>query len=129
MTKRTHLFLGAATTLFITHSPVDLICLPAAVAPDWDYIIGIKHRTITHSLLALLLTTIPIFMINERFGVLWGVNYATHLVADSFTKMGVPLLYPFCKHRFGPKILKTGDAVDLLICIVCIYFTFTLAIK
>ena len=52
---------------------------------------------------------------------MWFVSYFLHLIADSFTKMGVPFLYPFVKRNYGPKIIRTGGAEDMFVCILAIF--------
>ncbi len=93
----------------------------SSVAPDLDLYLGIKHRTITHSLLFLTITTIIIEFFNTNMAIMWGIAYALHLLADSFTKMGVPFLYPFKKKRYGAKLIYTSGAEDLFILLVAIY--------
>lgn len=128
MTKKTHLFMGAAITLVFTHNPFSFIGLIGSLAPDWDYKVGIKHRTITHSILAVLVTTALIYVFNKQIALVWCLNYSLHLLADSLTVTGIPFLFPFNKHCYGLKIMKTGDPIDLLIMLIAIYATFTLAI-
>jgi inner membrane protein len=71
----------------------------------------IKHRTLTHSLLGVFLIykalewLLPKFLntnfvdVNVVFASIM-IGYISHLVADSFTKDGLPLLFPF-KITFG----------------------------
>ncbi|MBL4930952.1 metal-dependent hydrolase [Clostridium paridis] len=124
MLKKTHLAMGIATTItFITTDNMLIapIALVGSIAPDWDVYLGIKHRTLTHSLIALLGSSYLLFTFNEQLGVLWGINYLTHLLLDSLTKTGVPLLFPFHKKYQGLKLFKTGGAEDLFISLILIY--------
>jgi inner membrane protein len=121
--KKTHLFTGIALTIpFISLS--NIILLPAvigSVAPDWDYRIGIKHRTITHSLIALIISSAFLGTFNIKLGLLWALNYTVHLLLDSLTKMGVPLLYPWRKKYYGKKLFRTHGAEDGLLALISIY--------
>ncbi len=88
------------------------------------------HRTITHSALALLVSTL-IFALIEK--IITGLNtlsliyfyaYLSHLILDMMTLQGVPLLYPFYKNPFvlpgNPSFrLRTGDvkAEAIIFCI------------
>lgn len=129
MTKRTHVLFGAATTLpFTTWNNAIFfpIVLLGSTAADWDYIIGLKHRWITHTLLALTISTIVVCIFSLNLGLLWGLNYGGHLFLDSLTITGVPLLYPFNKKYYGLKIFKTRGAEDLLLSIMLLYLIVTL---
>lgn len=124
MIKKTHLAVGLAITLPIIYTSKDYISfigILGAVAPDWDLKLGIKHRTITHSILMLCITSLPFFVYSFNIGIIWALNYFAHLALDSLTKMGVPLLYPFNSNYYGLKKLKTGKEYDLLICLMSIY--------
>lgn len=126
MMGRTHTAIGILAAIpviryldlpyfFITGSII------GSVAPDWDLYLGIKHRTITHSLLFLAISTIGIGLFSINMAIMWGIAYALHLFADSFTKMGVPFLYPFKKKRYGAKLIYASGAEDLFILLVAIY--------
>lgn len=129
MMKRTHMFTGIiATVPFINldNALIAPIALIGSIAADWDFYMGIKHRTSTHSLLALLITSGAFMLFNFQLGLLWGLNYLTHLFLDSLTKMGVPLLYPFSRKYYGARIFKTRGAEDLLICLMFLYLITTI---
>ena len=124
MMKKTHIAVGIAATInFINISNV--LFLPIAVVgsliPDWDYKLGLKHRGITHTLLALLITTGLFSLYSWKLGLLWGLNYFTHLLLDSLTVTGIPLLYPLKKKYYGFKLFKTRGAEDVLIFLICFY--------
>ena len=115
MMKRTHFIIGVAVTApFIIYNPVSVIGLIGSYAPDFDIKLKIPHRTITHSLLALVVTTAVIFALDPYIAFVWFINYLLHLLADSLTKMGVPFLYPFKKKKYGLKLFKTGKGGDYL---------------
>ena len=64
------------------------------------------HRTITHSLLALVVLTIIANLIQRTYcpdtpiTLVFGVAYTSHLVLDMVTIQGIPLLYPFKRNPF-----------------------------
>lgn len=115
-----------ATILFglnILSSPAMLITtLVASVLPDCDHTrspIGkllypiskflnrrFGHRTITHSLPALIVLTLLVSFIEKtyfgsyRVSVVFCLSYWSHLLFDMCTLQGVPLLYPFMKNPF-----------------------------
>lgn len=63
------------------------------------------HRNLTHSLLGFIIIGVLLFWLLSAFPDYWEVNtnivlismmisYAIHLLADSFTVQGIPLLWP-----------------------------------
>jgi len=126
MTKRTHIAVGIAITLPLLNliPTYAFIGILGSTIADWDLLLGIKHRTITHSLLALILVTIATMLLNLNIGIVIGVNYFIHLILDSFTKTGTPFLYPFNKKYYGLKLIKTGGVEDLSICLLAIIIIF-----
>jgi len=71
-----------------------------------SYYIAMKfgHRTITHSLLGMLIGTLPVFLISQttwiffNFGkIAWfyfTIGYFSHLFTDTMNPKGIPWLYP-----------------------------------
>lgn len=124
MIKKTHIALGIVSILpLVGH--VNLLYIPfgliGAVFPDYDYMVGLKHRGITHTLLLLMITTAVMLIFSPQLALIWGISYLTHLVGDSITKTGIPALYPLSKKYYGLKLIKTKGAEDLLILLICIY--------
>lgn len=123
MMKRTHVSLGLAATIpMILSHPIGVLGILGATAPDLDSMFGIKHRTYTHSLMALITSTLPLILINRWIGLVWFISYGLHLVADSCTKMGVPYFYPWIKKYYGPKKIKTRSAEDWFIQMLAMMF-------
>lgn len=89
-----------------------------------------KHRTLTHSLLGVFLIYhfskwLLLEVLNTTFVNPWiilislMIGYISHLLADSFTKEGLPLLFPL-KFGFGippfEKLrIKTGGRIEKLV--------------
>lgn len=122
MMKRTHIAVGLAVTLpLIVKDPVTAVGVVGAIAPDFDILLGIKHRSITHSFLAAAATTLLISPVNIKIAIVWSINYLLHLLLDGTTVSGVPLLYPK-KKRYGIKKIKTRGAEDYFIQILAIAF-------
>lgn len=126
MTGRTHTAIGIAVAIpVIKYLDLSYISMAGAivgsVAPDWDLYLGIKHRTITHSLLFLLISSVLVGIFNIDMAILWFIAYGLHLIADSFTKMGVPFFYPFIKKRYGAKLIYASGVEDLFILVIAIY--------
>ena len=125
MMKKTHTAIAIAAAIpvinYFNIPYVSIVGIIGATAPDWDFLFGLKHRTITHSLLLLFVSSFLISIFNTNIALIWFISYFLHLLADSFTKMGTPFLYPFVKRRYGFKLIRTGRAEDMFICIVAIF--------
>ena len=90
-------------------SPIGLITLPLSRWINKRY----GHRTVTHSLLALALTT-TVFYIAHFHPLIWFFGFLSHLIFDMVTIQGVPLFHPFTNNPCvipGRKELRmqTGD--------------------
>ncbi|MCA0972600.1 metal-dependent hydrolase [Halobacillus litoralis] len=80
------------------------------------------HRKMTHSLLFLVLLVFYSYLIEMWSGITWFylsgllIGVASHLFADSLTKRGIPLAYPFSKKytRFFVTF-RTGSNVERIL--------------
>ena len=124
MLKKTHVIAGILIAApIIKHTGlISVIGLLGSTAPDIDYRIGLEHRTITHSILVLAISTLFIYLIHPGAAAVWGLTYLSHLVLDSLTISGVPFMYPFNKKKFGLKLVKTGSDIELYILLSLISF-------
>ena len=97
-----------------------------AVMPDFDSLLGIKHRTYTHTLYAALLASFP-FIFDVRLFITALSAYLSHLFADMLTVSGVMLLYPFKEttYHFLPAAwrIKTGSNAELMLLTAVIILT------
>lgn len=77
-----------------------------------------RHRTVTHSILALLYVTWTAYLIAPPYALAVGFGYLSHLVADTFTAAGVPYLWPI-RYDFGFKgvgiKIESGGPTDHLV--------------
>ena len=141
-------------------APLVLIAVIGALAPDLDAsesklkrfsVIGITpfaplsqvlhqsfgHRGLLHSLAGLGLFTIlcalPFALwLGWPFGIALSLGYASHLLADSATKSGIPLLYPQRKrYHLLPKgwRLTTGSMAEEMILPFLAFAIFLLLFK
>lgn len=97
MMKKIHIDIAITSSIAVIsylHIPyISLLGIVGAIAPDWDLKLHIKHRTITHSLLLLFISSLLISIFK----------------------------YPFLKKNYGLKLIKSGGAEDMFIFIVFIY--------
>ena len=64
-----------------------------AILPDIDVMIGLKHRTYTHTVYFTLIALI-LLPINPKLALIGWISIFSHLVADMMTSSGVKLFYP-----------------------------------
>ena len=64
-----------------------------AVMPDFDSLLGIKHRTYTHTLYAPFIAALPLLFFQPAF-IAALTAYLSHIFADMLTPAGLPLFYP-----------------------------------
>lgn len=91
-----------------------------STTPDLDLIIG-QHRKITHSLLGVTIAFAICSLFNWVFAISFCLNCLTHIALDSYTKMGVPLFYPYNRKYYGLKKIKSGGAEDGYFCLIMIF--------
>ena len=87
----------------------------------WGSLIGIlilmviglfsKHRTFTHSFLALVLFTGSVYFFCRPAAVPFLIGYASHLIADLFNKLGLQLFFPL-KWRPCLKLCKSDKTAN-----------------
>ena len=91
-----------------TRSPIGKLFYPIAKYLDRHF----GHRTITHSLLALITLTILLSILGKRYEnnltLLFVFSYSSHLLFDMMTVEGVPLFYPF---RRNPCVIPGNPAM------------------
>lgn len=133
MMKKTHTAIAIAAAIpiidYFNLPYISIIGVIGANAPDWDFRLGLKHRTITHSLLLLFVSSFAVSFFSKNIALIWFMSYLLHLLADSCTKMGVPFLYPLVKKRYGLKLIKTGGVEDMFICLLAVFIISILYLK
>lgn len=120
MTKRTHTLIGLALGLQLTttqlHEPIPAfalsgLCALAAIAPDFDIPLGLKHRGITHTVFALVALLALCGYAAPALLIYAVTGYASHILFDMLTVSGVPLFYPN-PNRFKLARFRTGGTMD-----------------
>ncbi len=101
-----------------------------AVVADFDSLLGIKHRTYTHTLYAAFFASLPLIF-DLRLFIIALSAYLSHLFADMLTLSGVMLLYPFKEttYHFLPATwrIKTGSNAELMLLTAVIILTASLS--
>jgi inner membrane protein len=86
----------------------------------------VGHRTLTHSLLGILLFALPVWLILGRYTALalaLVAGYASHVFADALNTRGVPLLWPMGGPvRLLPGGIRSGGAVEVAVALVALGF-------
>ncbi len=83
------------------------------------------HRTITHSLLGLILISMVgyFFIPFYQFIIL---GYLSHLIADFISDYGIPIFYPLLKERFYFRIFKTGGIQENIFFLILLILNITM---
>lgn len=119
MTKHTHIAVATAITVFpIYNNPISILGLIGATLPDIDLKLGIPHRTITHCLLFAVITSILAFSLSTSIGLIYVISIISHLILDSYTRMGIPLFYPYKKKMYGARKVLTHGREDCIILVI-----------
>lgn len=119
-----HIAIAGATTAVIAPHLVPIAIL-GSTAPDWlEWVYkgltgnNIRHRGVTHYVSSWVIgLMICLFGFDfNHFGAAFFYGGLTHVIADSFTVMGVPLspLSDTRFHLFGGR-LRTGESGEFLI--------------
>lgn len=141
MTYKTHIAGGVLLTLslssFLSPSSLGEVALlygctvVGSLLPDIDHpnskinkynpfasLIGrfIKHRTLTHSLLWIVIVSLVGLALKFNTWAILGLNIGilSHLILDMMTISGVPLLYPYRKN-FRIMKLKTNTEHEFVV--------------
>jgi inner membrane protein len=87
----------------------------------------VGHRTMTHSLLGVLLFSVLVWLLLGGFPNLilaLIAGYASHVLADALNTRGVPLFWPAGKpFRLVPGGVRSGGAVEVAVALVVLAFT------
>jgi len=102
--------------------------LAGSTLPDLDIPLGIPHRTITHwwpiytgaGIAVKFLPTgyLPPLVTDFVFWVC--VGSLLHIIEDSLTVGGIPVLGPFSKKRFSFMLTRTGGMLEYLVSLAVI---------
>ena len=83
-----------------------------------------KHRDKTHSLLALVLFSVAVFLIEPHIGIAFAIGYSSHLIIDLLNKSPIRILYPlkkgicfkFCyADRLGNELLLIAGVLIMVL--------------
>jgi inner membrane protein len=87
----------------------------------------VGHRTLTHSILGILLFSLPVLLFLGGFpniSLALVAGYASHVFADALNTRGVPLLWPAGgPFRLLPGGVRSGGAVEVAVALLALAFT------
>jgi inner membrane protein len=87
----------------------------------------VGHRTLTHSILGILLFSLPVLLFLGGFpniSLALVAGYASHVFADALNTRGVPLLWPAGRpFRLLPGGVRSGGAVEVAVALLALAFT------
>jgi inner membrane protein len=127
LTGKTHISTGIFVTLIAIYSTnIDIIPVVAgsiigSTLPDIDHPLPhVKHRGITHTLMAAMLIFLSFYLIKDFVLLGLGIGYLTHVLMDLLNGSGCPILYPVYKKRINIIDLKYDSTVEHMIAKVMI---------
>jgi inner membrane protein len=95
-------------------------------ATSFTLVRAVGHRTLTHSLLGVVLFALPVCLLLGAYPDLplaLVAGYASHVFADALNTRGVPLLWPVGKSiRLLPGGIRSGGAVEVGVALVALGF-------
>lgn len=108
------------------HAPISQILFPISwlIRKKWS------HRTATHSILFLIITTLLIVLFTNNLFIIMGIftGILSHLLMDMLNPTGVPLFYPFNKKKYRVAKVRTGGNTEpaalLAFCMVMFILAF-----
>ncbi len=127
MMKVTH-GIAAFTVGYLITSDIQfsLYAVLFGLISDLDLIVGIKHRTLTHSIVFLLSVSVLTGMINSLIGVAAFLGIGSHILLDMLTRSGVQLYWPMKRRvriaRFSYDGILVNYAIILTCWVLIIYF-------
>ncbi len=145
MLGRTHLAIGLLTAsviepyMFVMNKSIYYLLVGiGSILPDIDHkgstinrilplthyaANWITHRGIFHTIFMPILFWLILWNLTLHFYGWWLlIGYLTHLVADSFTKLGVNWLYPLSKQKLC-GFMETGTWIETVLFLsICILF-------
>ena len=143
MIKRTHLAIGTAIFLyflpFVRHKILFIpVVLISSLLPDIDSSFSqigkkkifrpvqavFKHRGALHSYTVCIIISLVFAFFYPIIALPFFLGYSSHLLADSFTVMGIRPLWPLKYTSKG--VVKTGSLVDRAIFFSFLIFDFFL---
>lgn len=146
MLKRTHLAIGTGLMLlFLPYVNYKLVFIPVilivSLLPDIDSSSSyygqnpifrplqffVRHRGILHSFTFCILASIAFAFFIPVLAFPFFLGYAGHLFADSFTREGIVLFWPFRKTSSG--ILSTGGRIEYSVYVTIIIVDILLFVK
>ena len=108
-----------------------LVLLPGLIHLNGQTIIGLSlaaiafmpHRGPSHSLVGLAAATYVVYSsFTVPLALPFAIGYLTHLIADSVTDSGIPLLYPHTKRYGLPTGIVTGgfreNIIGISVCLI-----------
>lgn len=91
-----------------------------------------KHRGRMHTIIVLGIIAMPLSLINTNMALGFAFGYLLHLIADTFTPMGIMWLYPYNKKYYSLARKVNFSRLEPLIsglCLLAIFLRFLQVFK
>jgi inner membrane protein len=114
----------------LEHPVLNLITRPLSWAlkvASFTLVRTVGHRTLTHSLLSIVLFALPVWLLLGAYpnlALALVAGYASHVFADALNTRGVPLLWPLGRpFRLLPGGIRSGGAAEFVVALGTLAFT------
>ncbi len=126
MLKKTHALVSFTPVYIITSSlELSLYAVLFGIVSDVDQTLGLKHRSVTHSLLFLAASSITLLFISKTLAIVAFYAITSHIALDMLTSSGVELYWPIRRRKRIARFKYNSNAVNFLLiaaCLLAIYF-------
>ena len=122
MNLLSHITLGLAISesLGLNIIPV----LLGTIIPDMDYLTGLTHRTLTHSLLFVIIISLVVYNKNKKNGISLFIGLTSHLLLDVLTTQGIMLAWPiktFYTYSLFNSLETTPNLFIIIISLIIVW--------
>jgi hypothetical protein len=81
-------------------------------------------RTVAHSLLAWIIVTIAVMLVNKEIGAFISIGYLSHLMLDAIDGSDMELMFPLRGHIRGPVVYNSRAEYLINVVLVAVLFIF-----
>ncbi|MDI3498485.1 metal-dependent hydrolase [Archaeoglobus sp.] len=126
MLKKTHIIASFTPAYVLTGNlEYGLLASIFGTISDLDTMIGLKHRTVTHSLAFAILAGILAGYIKPAYGIIAFYGIMNHIILDMLTKTGVQLYWPLKSKRVRIYQFSYDSVIPnfliIMLCLTALY--------
>jgi len=122
MLKKTHAIVSFTPVYILTSSlELSLYSVLFGIVSDIDHTLGLRHRSVTHSLLFLVISSITLLLfISKTLAIVAFYAIASHIALDMLTSSGVELYWPIKRRKRIARFKYDSIIVNFLLIAACL---------